>query len=123
MQGKANILIVDDNIDMCKTMSLILRAGGYTVDTAKDGPDAIEGVRQEPFDIVFMDIRMPLMNGVESYKEIKKIRPETVVVMMTAYSVEELIQEALQEGAYDIVYKPLDMEKTIALIEEARRVD
>ncbi len=84
MQGKANVLIVDDNIDMCRTMSLILRANGYNVDSAKDGTDAIEGVRQKQFDIVFMDIRMPRMNGVESYREIKKIRPETVVPTMVA---------------------------------------
>jgi two-component system response regulator HydG len=70
--------------------------------------------------MIFMDIKMPLMDGVETYKSIKEIRPEAVVVMMTGYSVEDLVEEALREGAYGIIYKPLDIEKVVALIEEVR---
>jgi DNA-binding NtrC family response regulator len=65
-----------------------------------------------------MDIKMPSMNGVETYKRIKKIRPDAIVIMMTAYSVDELIQEAIKEGAYGVLYKPLDLEKVIKLINE-----
>ena len=120
MEEKANILIVDDNISLCKTMSFVLGRKGYTVTTAKDGPEAIERVKKNPFDMIFMDIKMPLMNGVETHRRIKKIRPEAVVMMMTAYAVEELVQKALQEGAYGITYKPLDIERMVAVIEEAR---
>jgi len=119
-EEKAHILIVDDNISLCKTTALILRHKGYDVTTAHDGQEAIEKVKEEPFDIIFMDIKMPLMNGVEAYKRIKDIKPEAVVMMMTAYAVEDLIQEALQEGAYGVIYKPLDMEKVLTLIEEAK---
>ena len=115
-----SILIVDDNISLCKTMSFVLGRKGYAVATAKDGPQAIERVKENPFDMIFMDIKMPLMNGVETYRRIKQIRPEAVVMMMTAYAVEDLVQEALQEGAYGIIYKPLDIEKILAVIEEAR---
>ena len=117
---KASILIVDDNISLCKTMSFALEHKGYAVTTAKDGPEAIARVEESPFDIIFMDIKMPLMDGVETYKRLKKVRPEAVVMMMTAYAVENLIQEALQEGAYGVIYKPLDIEKVIVLIERAR---
>jgi DNA-binding NtrC family response regulator len=120
MEHKANILIVDDNISLCKTMSFVLERKGYAVTTSKDGPEAIERVKERSFDVVFMDIKMPLMDGVEAYKKIKKIRPQAAVVMMTAYSVEDLVQEALREGAYGIIYKPLDIEKVVALIEEVR---
>ncbi|MCK5587590.1 MAG: response regulator, partial [Candidatus Lokiarchaeota archaeon] len=65
---------------------------------------------------IFMDIKMPLMNGVDTYKRIKKIRPDTVVMMMTAYAVEDLVQEALKEGAYGVLYKPLDIENVLTLI-------
>ena len=109
-------MLVDDNISLTKTMSFILRRKGYTVVTSKSGMEAIERVKERSFDIVFMDIKMPLMNGVETYKEIKKIKPETVVIMMTAYSVEDLVQEALQEGAHGIIYKPLDIDNVIGLI-------
>ena len=120
MEGKASILIADDNINFCKTMSFVLERKGYGVTTAKDGPEAIERVNERSFDVIFMDIKMPLMDGVQTYKRIKEIRPEAVVVMMTAYSVEDLIQEALREGAYGIIYKPLDIEKIVALIEGVR---
>jgi len=113
-------LIVDDDISLCKTLSFILGRKGCVVTTAQDGPEAIERVKEKPFDMIFMDIRMPLMDGVETYRRIKKIRPEAVVMMMTAYAVEELVQKALQEGAYGITYKPLDIERMVAVIEEAR---
>ena len=119
MAEKARILIVDDNISLCKTMSFVLGRKGYAVTTAKDGAEAIERVKERPFDLIFMDIKMPLMNGVETYKRVKEIRPEAVVMMMTAYAVEDLVQQALEEGAYGIVYKPLDIESVVALVQEA----
>ena len=102
-------------------MSLILSRKGYTVVTTKSGMEAIEKVKERSFDMVFMDIKMPLMNGVETYKKVKKIRPEMVVMMMTAYAVEDLVREALQEGAYGIIYKPLDIEKVVGLINKVTK--
>ena len=119
MKQPANILIVDDNIGLAKTMALILRRKGYLVATAKDGPEAIQRVEDAPVDLVFMDIKMPLMDGVEACRQIKEVRPDAVVVMMTAYAVEDLIQQALEEGAYGIVYKPLDIEKVVQVIGDA----
>jgi len=119
VEDKASILIVDDNTSLCRTLSLVLGRQGYTVNTAKDGLEALVRVKESPFDLIFMDIKMPLMDGVETYRRIKKIRPEAVVMMMTAYAVEDLVQQALEEGAYGIVYKPLDIEKVVAVIEEA----
>jgi CheY-like chemotaxis protein len=120
MEDKSRILIVDDNVSLGKTMSFVLGRKGYAVTTARDGPEAIERVRERPFDMIFMDIKLPLMDGVETYRRIKQIRPEAVVMMMTAYTVEDLVQQALEEGAYGILYKPLDIEKVIAVIEKAR---
>ena len=122
MTDKARILIVDDNVSQCKTMSLILRYKGYAITTANDGPEAIDRVCEVPFDMIFMDVKMPLMNGVEAYRQIKEIRPDAVVVMMTAYAVEDLVQQALEEGAHGIVYKPLDIERVIAIVEETKQI-
>jgi len=119
MEAKANILLVDDNVTLAKTTSFALKHRGYAVAIAKDGTEAIEKVKKHPFAMIFMDIKMPLMNGVETYKEIKKIRPEAVVMMMTAYAVEDLVAEALEEGARGIIYKPVDIEKVLTIIEEA----
>jgi len=119
METKASILIVDDNVSFTKTMSFALKRNGYAVTTAKDGREAIAKAKEQPFAMIFMDIKMPLLDGVETYKEIKKLRPEAVAMMMTAYAVEDLVVEALREGAYGIIYKPLDIEKVLTIIEEA----
>ncbi len=112
-----NIMIVDDNVNMAKTMSYILKVKGYSVTVAYDGFEAIERAREKNhFDVIFMDIQMPLMDGVETFKQIKKIIPGVAVVMMTGYAVEDLIEKAINEGARGILYKPVDMDKAIALI-------
>jgi len=101
-------------------MSFVLKHKGFTVTTVESGIKAIKLVKKNNYEIIFMDIKMPVMNGVESYKEIKRIRPEAVVVMMTAYSVEELIQEALVEGAFGVLYKPLNIDHMLSMIQDIK---
>jgi DNA-binding NtrC family response regulator len=112
------ILIADDEEGMRLSMSGILELEGYTVVTAEDGTEALERVRAMHIDIAFLDIRMPGMNGVETFKAIKKASPHTVVIMMTAYAVNDLIKEAVVEGAYTCIHKPFDMDTVIATIRE-----
>lgn len=100
-------------------MSLILERKGYAVETAANGAEAVERVRERPYDVVLMDIRMPVLDGVQALKQIKAIRPQTVVSMMTAYAVEDLIQDALNEGAFAILDKPVEIEQVVALIEQS----
>ncbi len=123
MTEQTSVLIVDDNAGLCQTMALILEHKGYAVATALDGPQAIRRAQEKAFDVYFLDIKMTPMNGIELQREIKHIRPEATIVMMTAYAVEDLIQEALQQGAYDVIRKPLDVEKLITLIETARTAE
>ena len=117
--NKTGILIADDNESLCKTLSFVLKHKGYDVAMAFDGPAAIDLLSARPFDVILLDIKMSPMDGVETYKKIKELRPEAVVIMMTAYAVEDLIAEVLKEGAYGIFYKPVDMDKVISTIEEA----
>lgn len=116
---ECSVLIVDDNVSLARSFARILKAKGYQTDTAESGMEAIEKVKEKEsgFNLILMDVKMPVMNGVETYKEIKKVSPETAVIMMTAYSVDDLIQEALEEGAYAALDKPLDVDKVISLIE------
>ncbi len=118
MKEKANILVVDDNISLCKTMSSILKHNGYAVTTAVDGLEAIDRVRERPFDITFMDIKMPRMDGVEAHRRIKQIRPDSAIIMMTAYSDEDLLEQAMQEGAYAVLYKPLEVKEVLMIVDE-----
>jgi two-component system, NtrC family, response regulator HydG len=115
---KEHILLVDDNASLNRSLALVLEHKGYAVTTAKDGPSAIEEVRAGAFDIIFLDIKMPQMDGVETYGWIKRIRPESVVIMMTAYAVEETVRQALEDGVRAILHKPVDIPRLLALIEE-----
>ncbi len=112
----ARVLLVDDNRTLCKTMSYILERKGYEVQIAGDGDAAIERVREQAFDLILMDIKMPDLNGVETYRRIKDIRPDVTVLMMTAYAVPDLVQAALKEGAIAVIYKPFDMEDLLKKI-------
>ncbi len=118
---KTSILVVDDLKSIRQTLGGILGDEGYKVVLAEDGYQAIEAAKKTPFDLVFMDIKMPGINGVQTFREIKKIDPEAVVIMMTAYSVEDLVREALGEGAYGVVYKPFDIDEIVAVTESALR--
>jgi len=119
--GKTNVLVVDDLRSMRLTLGGILEDEGHNVVTVEDGYQAIEAVRKTHFDAIFMDVKMPGINGVQTFREVKKIDPKVAVIMMTGYSVEDLVKEAVEEGAYKIVYKPFDIDRIIALIEELPR--
>lgn len=114
------ILIVDDSKEFCMSLADILEAKGYGVESENSGEAAIAKVKEKSFDVILMDIKMPVMNGVEAFKQIKKISPQTAVIMVTAYSLENLISEALAEGAFGVLHKPLDIDKLIEQIELAR---
>ena len=116
--GKTNILVVDDLRNMRLTLGGILEDEGHNVVTVENGYQAIEAVSKTHFDIIFMDIKMPGIDGVQTFREVQKIDPGAAVIMMTAYSVEDLVNEALAEGAYTVVYKSFDIGRIIGIIEE-----
>ncbi|MHA1637443.1 MAG: response regulator [Candidatus Thorarchaeota archaeon] len=121
---ETNIMVVDDNVGLTKTMSLILKKQGFTVVTAHNGLDALNQIEEGmKIDIVFMDIKMPELNGVETFKRLKKMVPNATVIMMTAYAVEDLVQEALEEGAFSIIYKPFDFDYLLSLIDKIRETN
>ena len=119
MSEKSRILVVDDNEEFCQNVTDILGLKDYEVVTAFDGFKALELVKQNGFDVVLMDIRMPVMDGVETFKKVKEITPGIPVIMVTAYAVEDLIKEALREGAFGSLKKPLDFNQVFELIERA----
>jgi len=119
MSEELKILVVDDEKEFCKNVRDILEMKGYRVALAHDGFRALELVKQNSFDLVLMDVKMPVMDGVETFKKIKEFAPDTPVIMMTAYAVEDLLREALREGAFGTLKKPLDFDKLFALIEKA----
>ncbi len=113
---ETNVLVVDDDRGVRFTLEGIIDDEGYMVKGAENGYQAIELVKEINFQWVFMDIRMPGINGVETYLEIKKISPDSRVVMMTGFSVEELVNQALEEGVFAVLYKPLPVERVLSIL-------
>lgn len=110
MKHKPSILIVDDDNGHRLMLEALLGKWGYRVQSAANGVQAVENIREGPFDVVLMDIRMPDMDGITALKGIKSYNPAVPVVLMTAYSTVESAVEALKSGAYDYLIKPLDFD-------------
>jgi DNA-binding NtrC family response regulator len=119
MENKVHILIVQDNISPFKTMAFILERKGYIVAIAKDGSEVIAKVKDHPFDIILLDIKVPFMDGVETYKRINKILPQAAAIMMTAYRQEiaNLVAQTLKSTALTCLGKPIDIEKTLTSVD------
>lgn len=115
------ILIVDDQPGMCETLSDIFEDYGYCSKSAQDGFAAIEMNKRITFDIILMDIIMPGMNGVEALKVIKKINPNVVVILMTAYTAPDLIMEAQKAGVYECLTKPFKPSRLLKIISRLGR--
>lgn len=114
------IFIVDDNRDFAESLADLLQLDGHQVELAFDGETAIEKFRDQSFDITFMDVKLPGLNGVESFFEIRKINPQANVVMMTGYSVEQLVGEAVENGALGVLTKPIGMSQLLAQLEKVK---
>ena len=104
------ILIVDDDVNHLKTLKTIVQSWGYEVAVADDGDRAVEAVKEHPFALILMDVRMTRMSGIEALKRIKAYNPAIPILIMTAYSSVDSAVEALKAGAYDYLTKPLDFE-------------
>jgi len=123
--NKANILIVDDEKDICMALKILLSKEGYSVKEAYNGEQALERVKQENFDIIMTDIKMEKMDGFEVLKEVMKISPETSVIMMTAFASVGSAVEAMRAGAADYISKPFindEIRLTIRRILQSREL-
>lgn len=117
--SKHRILIVDDEESMRDFLSIMLHREGYQVDTAVDGAQAVSHLREHSYDLVISDIKMPRMTGLELLAHIKERTPETVVLMMTAFSSTDEAVEAMKQGAYDYITKPFKNEEIRLIIKNA----
>ena len=121
---KQHILIVDDEKIITKALSRIFQHNGFEVDTAHDGKEALKKVIKNNYHVILLDIILPEMNGVDVLAKIKEKKPQTPVIMMTAYSNEEALHKAKQLGADDAILKPFDnIEQVVKTTKKALKID
>ena len=117
---RPSILIVDDETGICETLADIFEAQGYLVDKAYSGEEAIEKARRKFYNVLFVDMKMPSLNGCETYVKIKRLCPKTAAIVMTAYRKEvgQLVIKSVKKGAHACLYKPFDPQKALDLVKK-----
>lgn len=118
MANSLRILVVDDDEDNANSLGELFELEGHQVTVAHSGEAAIAAYVNNDFDIAFMDVMMPGRNGVESFLEIRKLRPDAKVYMMTGYSVEQLLQQAMDHGAMGVLSKPIAIDKLLRTLDD-----
>lgn len=113
MGEKTRVLIVDDDADLGRALSLILTRKGYEVVVVENGTRAVEEAKQDPFGLILIDVMMPDKSGLDTLRELKEIDPQARIVMMTGYAVAGLVAEAVQVGVDGVLYKPFDVEVVV----------
>ncbi|TNF53422.1 sigma-54-dependent Fis family transcriptional regulator, partial [bacterium] len=117
-QKMDKILVVDDQPGVCHSFKKILSRHGYDVITVLSGQGAVELAGKEIPSLVFMDVSMPKMDGLETLKLLKSLYPDLTVIMMTAYSTSDKAITAMKYGAYDYITKPVDKDNLLALVDK-----
>ncbi len=114
---EARILVVDDSIDARKGLSLYLNIKGYNITEAENGEQATELLKTNSYNLVLSDLKMQNIDGIGVLKEVKKLHPQTDVIIMTAYASIETAIGSMKLGAYDYIPKPINMEELELLIQ------
>jgi two-component system, NtrC family, response regulator HydG len=114
-----SILVVDDEVDTCRNLSDILTDLGYDVDTANDGLAALALAAKKHYDIALLDLKMPGMDGLTLYRELRKSHASTVAIIVSAYASKSVTDEALSAGAWQVLPKPVDFPRLLKFVDEA----
>ncbi|MBC7851313.1 MAG: sigma-54-dependent Fis family transcriptional regulator [Chitinophagaceae bacterium] len=115
----SNILIIDDEKAIRKTLSEILSYEGYKIDEASDGEEGLKKFREKNYDVVLCDIKMPKLDGIEFLDKSRESNPDVPVIMISGHGTIETAVEAVKKGAYDYISKPPDLNRLLITIRNA----
>ncbi|TWU01878.1 response regulator [Neorhodopirellula pilleata] len=118
-QETTRVLVVDDDGDIRQNVRDILEDLGYEVDIAPDGATALNLAKTVDYDIALLDYLMPGMNGVELYQQLRRLQPELVAIMITAFAGDDGVEAAYDSGAWKVLRKPVDIRSLIPMMDEA----
>lgn len=116
---KADILLVDDEVVFATNMSKLLTNRGYQVTAVKNGEEAIAALKQKPFDVMVLDLKMPVMDGITTLQQMKPLGVLTEVLVLTGHGSMDTAFQAIEMGAYDYVTKPCEIAELVSKIEAA----
>lgn len=119
MTTAPRILIVDDEERFRFTLAKLLKIRELDVTTLGSGPEALEALKQESYDVIVLDVRMPGMDGIETLAEIKKLNPNIEVIILTGHASVDAAVDIMKLGGYDYLLKPCSVEELIEKIEAA----
>lgn len=112
-----SVLIVDDEADIRDSVADILLDFGYEVETAANGQEALAALEQRAFDVALLDFKMPGMDGLALYREMRQLCPETSVILVSAYTGDGVAEEALASGIRRVISKPVDMSEVLSEVD------
>lgn len=118
-QPKGHILVIDDEAHIRRVLEVMLTRQGYAVDAAKNGTEGLSKFASEVYDLVFLDLRMPDLDGITVLTRIRQADPDQTVVMITAYASVETALEAMKKGALDYIGKPFKEDEILVVVEKA----
>ncbi|MBI5167416.1 MAG: sigma-54-dependent Fis family transcriptional regulator, partial [candidate division NC10 bacterium] len=119
MTEQVQVLIIEDEAGMRDLLQKVLGRQGYTVRVVAEGKDALKLLEEETFDLVLTDVVMPGVDGMDILRFVKRERPETTVIIMTAFGTIDSAVQAMKEGAYHYISKPFKMEEILVVLEKA----
>jgi DNA-binding NtrC family response regulator len=119
MSTKGRVVVIDDEVNAAAALETLLKEDGYEVTRAHDARAGLQLLEKEEPDVVLTDLRMPGMDGIELLSKIKEIRPETLVILMTAYGTVKTAVRAMKLGAEDYLGKPIDVEELEVVLQKA----
>jgi two-component system response regulator (stage 0 sporulation protein F) len=121
MDKEIKILLVDDEPDFTQTMTSWLRSKGYSVEVASNGMEAVDMIKKETPDIVFLDINMPVMDGLQTLRKIREFNEELPVIIISAYVDDPKTQMARNYGVSGVFNKGSDFSNGLTLLEATLR--
>jgi DNA-binding NtrC family response regulator len=116
--AKKNIVVVDDEIEICKMLSIFFTQEGYNVTYFTDPEEALNAVMKKSPDLILLDIKMPKMDGIELCEKIKKKDKSIRIIIITAYGDVKRAVESMRSGASDLIEKPMDLKSLLKAVKE-----
>ena len=116
MAEPANILVVDDEKGIREGCRRILMSEGFSVDVAENGQEGLKAVKTKPFDLILVDLMMPVMGGLDMMEAVGSYDPEIIMIVITGFATIETAVDAMKHGAYDYIPKPFSPDQVLAVV-------